>query len=753
MNFFEKRRHRACLAVLIAATSSAGFAQTVGGVWQVLGPGPSQNGQVENIVNREVVGAVNALAAHPSNANILHAGGANGGVWRTLNATADAPSWVRLTDKQRSMSVGALELDPTDASSQTLVAGAGRTSSLGRFGGALTGLLRSTNGGANWSLLGQATLVGRTVQGLAPRGPVIVAATNSGMFRSVDTGVTFTLASGIPAQNISDLASDPIEPTRLYAAANATTRGIYASSDTGATWTKVSSAAVDAVIVADAKVELAVGRNNNIFAAIVGSTGRLAEVAFSSDAGDTWRLLGVPVTTERNGLIIGVHAGGQGNLHLSIAADPNDGDVVYIGGDRQPRFGEGQADDPGFPNSLGARDFSGRLFRGDAALPLATRWASITHSGTANNSSPHADSRDMAFDANGELLESDDGGVYRRTSPTDSSGRWLSVNGSLQTTEYHGIAYDAVADRVIGGAQDTGTTEQISLTSPIFNSISTGDGGVPAVEDRASTTLSTRYSSFQRLQGFRRRTFNAANVVQSDLRPLLTLLNNSPAMTQQFYSPISVNYVDAQRLLIGAGNGVYESFDQGSTITRIGTNVINGFVGRPISYGVVGNPEFLFVGAGTGLFLRTTAAGTFTQVGAIAAAVRDVAVDPDVPSRLFAMDISLLSVSNNSGATFSNITGNLSSFDPGELRSMAFVPSAVDDALVVSTDRGIFVSFDSGGFRAWARLGTELPMVPVFELEYDQIDDILIAGTLGRGIWKLQPAISTTDLFRDGFEN
>jgi len=740
-------------AILLSCASSSGFAQTVGGVWQVLGPGPSQNGQVENIVNREVVGAVNALAPHPSNADILYIGAVNGGVWRTLNASAASPSWDRLTDRQRSMSVGALELDPTDATSQTLVAGAGRTSSLGGLGGALTGLLRSTNGGATWAVIGQTELSGRTISGLAPRGVNILAATNAGIFRSTNSGQSFALATGAPTVNISDLTGDPTTLTRLYAVANGSIRGIYASSDTGATWAKVSDAAVDAAILSGGKVELAIGRSNNVFAAIVGSGGRLAEVAYSSNSGGSWSFLGVPTTVERNGAIFGAHAGGQGNLHLSIAADSTDSDVVYIGGDRQPTFGEGQAGDPGFPNSLGARDFSGRLFRGDASLPAASRWASITHSGTDNNSSPHADSRDMAIDAAGNLLQSDDGGVYRRTSPLNASGRWLSVNGSLQTTEYHGVAYDAVADRVIGGAQDTGTTEQISLTGKIFNSVSTGDGGVPAVEDRSSATLSTRYSSFQNLAQFRRRTFNSANVVQAQTFPPFALLNASPAMVQQFYTPIAVNEASGTRVLIGANNGIYESFDQGSTITRIATTRINQIAGRPIVYGAPGNPELLFTASGAGLFLRTAALALPAQIATTATTVRDVAVDPDSPTRLFALETSTVSFSSNGGTSFANITANLSTFDPGELRSMAFVPSAGGDALVVSSDRGVFVSFDSGGFAAWARLGVDLPNVPVFELEYDGTDDVLIAGTLGRGIWKLQPAISITELFRDGFEN
>src|SRR5438128_9021916 len=73
--------------------------------WIEQGPGPNINGQVENIgSNNPVAGAINALAPDPSNADILYAATANGGIWRTNNATAASPSWFPLTDRFPSLS-------------------------------------------------------------------------------------------------------------------------------------------------------------------------------------------------------------------------------------------------------------------------------------------------------------------------------------------------------------------------------------------------------------------------------------------------------------------------------------------------------------------------------------------------------------------------------------------------------------------------------------------------------------------------
>ena len=47
----------------------------------------------------------------------------------------------------------------------------------------------------------------------------------------------------------------------------------------------------------------------------------------------------------------------------------------------------------------------------------------------ANGTAPHADSRNMIFDPDGNLLQTDDGGVYRLVNPNDSTRVWESAGG------------------------------------------------------------------------------------------------------------------------------------------------------------------------------------------------------------------------------------------------------------------------------------------------------------------------------------
>lgn len=801
------------------ATPSTGSAYTLGftvrvppaltageASWVAQGPIQVSGGQSEGITvprSRPVAGAVHVVRPHPTDADILYAGAVNGGVWRTGNASAADPSWTRLTDSQQSLSIGALDIDPTDGSVQTLVAGIGRFSSYGRAGGARRGLLRTTNGGASWTALGSG-LTGANIAGVAARGSVIVAAVdradsftcgNIGLFRSTDSGASFsrvTAAAGFPSGGTDALAGHPANPDVLYAsleaagtcAGNVTLNGIYRSADAGASWTKVSNATMDALMsngsTSDYLVRIQVAPDGAVAVAISIST--LRGVFRSANDGASWTALGVPITLE-GGDQVGVHPGGQGSLHLSIAIDPADSNLVYVGGDRQPVGGNGN-----FPNALGARDFSGRLFRGDARVAAPNTWTSLTHSGTASfgqpgtlaGSAPHADSRSMAFDAAGRLVEGDDGGVYARTSPATGSGDWVGLNGNLQITEQHSLAYDPVARIAMSGNQDNGTMRQTSTELAPWVSLSGGDGGGVAVDriDLSAAGRSLNYSSFQNLGGFARRTFSASNGLVATVFPALTVTGGGLRPEGQFVTPVVTNQAQGRRLAIGAGNGVYESLDSGSTsmLVEEGLRAISFPTGGSLAYGATNNPDALYVAGcrGTcdddsdgddGLFVRTTLGGSFQLRRANAAGfvVQGVALDPDDALHVVVHEQSgsqsVIARSTDGGASWTAVTGDFPSA-AAPLRFLRFMAGSAGDALAAGTDSGVFIATEAEGFAVWRPLGTGLPTAPVYWLDYDASQDLLLAGTLGRGTFALRGAVVRAvegggvgaGIFEDGFE-
>jgi photosystem II stability/assembly factor-like uncharacterized protein len=716
-------------------------------VWKPQGPRPITGGQVEGIADAEVVGAVKAVATHPTNPDILYVGAVNGGVWRTTNARNARPTWQQITDGQRSLSIGALEFDPTDSSHTTLVAGTGRFSSLNRVGGGLIGLLRTTDGGATWATIDAGGMFRAFhICDVAPRGrTIVVAANNAGIFRTTDAGGSWSKLSGAAGTGLPDgisfaLAGDPTKPKRLFA--HIGIAGIFRTSNTGGTWTKVSSAAMDGLLNQAVNVKISVGVKNNVYVAIAGSTG-LTGLFRSGNNGGAWVALDLPSTTEVGGVRFGLHPGRQASIHLSLAADRMDHRVVYIGGDRQPGSDEAVASAPRWPNAVGALDFSGRIFRVDAARAVGSQASHVTHSNTTSNSAPHADSRDMAVDAQGDLIESDDGGVFRRTKPLTNTGDWTSSNGDLQTTEFHSAAWDANSTIAIGGAQDTGTSQQRAPAGSRWPSVSTGDGGVVVVDDTSAPGRSVRYSSFQFLFAFRREVYNAAGVLQSRTAVPMAVLGGGAPVVAQFYTPLELNQVMATRLIIGAANGVYESNDQGDTVTAIRPGVqVNSIVGTgcaaPIAYGAQGNADVLYIGSGSSVLIRTAgppAALTVSPTYPGISPVLGIAVPRANPQTAFVIDAAKVFHTTNSGGTWNDITGNLLALGGVVFRSVTYCERLNGGSVVVGTNAGVFAA--AGPPFNWAGLGSGLPTVPILRLRYSFTSQVLLAGTLGRGAWTL----------------
>jgi hypothetical protein len=73
------------------------------GIWTQIGPAPTGTG------NDATSGRVSALAYDPVH-NILYAGAAEGGLWKSANG---GTTWTPLTDDQPSLAVGSIALDPS----------------------------------------------------------------------------------------------------------------------------------------------------------------------------------------------------------------------------------------------------------------------------------------------------------------------------------------------------------------------------------------------------------------------------------------------------------------------------------------------------------------------------------------------------------------------------------------------------------------------------------------------------------------
>lgn len=127
--------------------------------------------------------------------------------------------------------------------------------------------------------------------------------------------------------------------------------------------------------------------------------------------------------------------------------------------------------------------------------------------------------------------------------------------------------------------------------------------------------------------------------------------------------------------------------------------------------------------------------------------IRDIFVDPFDFRKVIIADSKGRIWSNNNAPSmaspFREITANIKTISGGDVRAVQYVnitPNPGDEALLVGGLGGVFhYGGDpfSGTF-AWREFGNNLPNVLVTDLEYNHTDDILIAGTWGRGAWSIK---------------
>src|SRR5262245_47831439 len=732
--------------------------------------------------NGNVVGAIGPVVADPLNANTMFVGTPAGGIWQTTNG---GTTWSPLTDKQASLSIASLSLDPTDPTSKTLIAGTGLTANgsvcaaacaFTGSGGLQNGLLYSNNGGISWTSLGATTLGGQTVDAVAARGNVLLAGTfeisglggskNTGaLFRSTNGGATFTQISGaagtgLPNGPVSSLVGDPNNPNRLFtavtapnAAGNAST-AIFVSNDAGATWNPVFGAAQSGGTIqgnSQTVIKIATGPGGAIAAGVVDlATRRVTGLFWSGNSGATWTPLPLPAPPLNNNF------GPQAPVNFAIAIDPNNPNLVYVSGDR-----------------IATSPFTVSAFRIDANTMAVS---SITDGKTGNGSTVHADSRDITFDANGRLILTSDGTIYARTNPQNDTGEWTKLSGNICASEVNRVAFDAVCKLLITAAQDNGVTIQSSRNAPLWNAVQGADGINAFVNDvtLAATGRSVFYANFQNLGTPARIILDTqGNIVSPNTVAFWHVgtsvtCNGMPCgaavLGSWFSSPWVNNRVDPTRMAFG-GDGVFVTQDtltgaQGPAATTVdltltGLGSTGGNVVTKIAYGTRDNPNMLVAGAIGGLWQSTTATAgslvpvpTYTAVGGLTPT--GVVLDPRSQFRYFVADNTNLFGTTTQGAAFTNLTGNLPA---GIIRPTAleFISNNGVDALLVgglnnvANAQSTIAVADSdtvGALSNWRPFGTGLPNSQVNALFYNPAVDVLAVGTFGRGVFTLYDVTS-----------
>jgi hypothetical protein len=769
-----------------------------------------------------LVGAIQSVAANPTNPNQVFAGTASGGIWLTNNATSLFPTWTPQTDSQPTLSIGDIAFSPLDAN--TLFAGTGNFTNggFGSFtaenGGDAFGVLKTTNMGATWTLYGQSVFGphNQAIRTIVPSrllsssgGQVVLAGTVStdqsiqgGFFLSGDGGQTWRQLNGDPSQhllpngNIYSIVEDPVDPNVFYAAlpgsgssTAGSNAGIYRSDDGGLTWNLANGTDPKMTIpqsdfASADNVQLSIrlypkagpkGQDITALYALLGGTPiphkpGTASLWRSIDSAANWTQMPTPPAE--------LNPDGQTAHNLTIVADIASDMKVFIAGSA-----------------------TGDLLYFD---PATQSWLDATGEGAKGNgepSKPHSDARDLQFDAAGNIIETDDGGIYRLVNPdADANTRyWVSVNGNIRPSEFYSIGYDTNNQFLVGGAQDNGFAIQTAPNNISWTNAVWADTTHVAVDD-SNPQQTTVFGGKPKFTYLYRITYGgAANPPTLPSAVIFLGLSSTPLAnpfavptadiaTQNIYNlptslqylsgldpldkatvtegadnyiPFVLNTVNPQRMLIGL-NALYESFNQGDLINEIITPAAFGSGAQvsALAYGGYSNgqpaPDVALAGTSKGqLYLRTTANGSFGLVGNFATAVVDIKFDPTNWNTVYVVTASLnqspghiYMTTNIQGAAWVDVTGDLGNF-VSKLRTVEIIkPGSFPGNTVLVAGGlgglkhvgGAFFTTNPGSGSTWAAAPPGLPNAQVFDLHYVPSRDMLVAGLFGRGGWTLANA-------------
>lgn len=699
----------------------------------------------------------------PGNKNIIYAGFASGGLWKTIDA---GENWKPLTDQQATQSVGCFAIAPSD--SQVIYLGTGEANI---FHTSLPGigLLKSTDGGASWLMTGleYTSTIARIV--IHPKNPdiVYVAATGNEWSKNEDRGLYQSTDGGRNWKKIlyvndktgaSDLIMDPVDPNTLYVSMWTRIRKrwsdpvpedgdhIYKSTDGGANWKIINKGLPDTKITG--RIGLAnTPANPNVLYAFVDnqskkrdpkpgeldSYGRAkanvvngAEVYRSSDKGETWNLMSMHDDFMEN------FTGTSGWAYGQIRVHPKDENKIYLMG-----------------LDLASSADGGKT------------WKSMTKAPKGETSNVHSDHHALWIDPTNPnyILNGNDGGV---NVSMDGGLTWKDFYHEIPTTQVYNLTYDSrIPYFIYGSIQDEGSVRINSTTSynPAdrtsgkFDWIPGGEATHIAIDQKNPDVF---YSSD--LYG---------HILKSDLKRLgkknVSVSIDPPTGTlgeeprTQWLAATSISPHDGTTLYHGL-QYVLKTTDQGKTWQQISPDLSynnkekTGSLPYRINYQTITalteSPKksgLIYAGTDDGKVHFTTAEGngkwTYISKGLLAHAAvsyiepskfEDGTVYVSMSDRREDNLTPLIYKSTDYGGTWSSISTNL----PASPVNVVREDPTDKNVLYVGTDLGVYLTKDAGV--TWISLQANLPVsISVQDLFIHPVSKQLVIATFGRGIWML----------------
>ena len=676
----------------------------------------------------------------PGNPNIVYAGTASGGVWKTTNG---GTTWVPIFEHQNTISVGDIALEPNNPDVVWVGTGESNVRNSVSFG---DGVYKSNDGGKTWQHMGlkDTMYISRVL--VHPNNPdiVYVAALGHafgpneerGIFMTTDGGKTWQKTLYIDAEHgACDIDIDPSNPNVLYAGMWSFERkpwtfrsgdekgGLFKSIDGGRTWQKITKGLPK--LIGRIGVRVAPSNSNVVYAITEAKDGTLYR---SDDRGESFRM----VSKQAN--IVS-----RGFYYTRVRVDPANENRVYA-----------------VASTLFLSIDGGRTFR-----PISGKTHVDFHALWIDPKDPN------------RMWQGQDGGI---AVSYDRGEHWEYVN-NIPIGQFYQVAVDNRQPfyYVHGGLQDNGgwtgpsrTREPAGILNDDWRMVNFGDGFyVLNNADDPDLYLSESQGGAVVRTNFRTREQQLVTPQPADDGGAA----NSQKYRFNWNSPLIQSPNDKNTVFL-AGNVVFKSTDFGKTW-------------RPISPDLTTNDAERLKDAGGPVAVENTGAEYYCTIISLAESPRQAGV-------VWAgTDDGNLQLTNDGGKSWANLTSNVkgiaanspvSHIEPsratdrvayvaferhmfddfrpyvfkttdngatwtnisGNLPPMAYVQVVREDPrnpnlLYAGTELGLFASYTGGN--TWVPLRLKnLPTVSVHDILVHPRDNDLIIATHGRSLWVFDDA-------------
>ncbi len=725
--------------------------------------------ELKEVGPTDVGGRTRALAMDMRDPNIILAGGASGGIWKSVDGGA---SWSKKTDINSHLGVTALVQDPTTPDKWFYSTGE-FFGSAGASGATFygSGIFISEDNGESWTQI-ETTRDSDTgfnsqfdfisSMAISPTtGTVFYASNALGIYRSTNDLVSSFHTLGDVNNHVwSDVAVNAngviiaVLSTAFQGVEQTFDPGVYVSTDDGISWNDITPASFPNN---GNRSVIGVSQSDpNIFYVLTdtgsGASGMSLhrfDITQSTNVQTSDRTSGIPDFGNPVGDL-----NPQDGYNMLVRVHPTNSNIVFVGATNLFRSTDGFTTAPISNDGIAIPGEGPKYWIGGYDYD----------NDVSQFPNHHPDQHNLIFFPNdpNKAISAHDGGLSFTNDITATPVTWTNLDNGYNVTQFYTVSIHPEAEdgRIGGGTQDNGTPYFIfnfNGQSSLSIDASSGDG--------AFTYLGNNYAVTSSQNGFLLKfDYNGTDLTNfSYISPL-------GAVDQQFIHPYVVDPSNENYMFYPAFDRMWRN-DQLLTIDRNTSNsdgTSQGWTELPdldsgsenheitaLSFSNTNPSSRLYYASSDAVnsqipFIKRVDDVTSTDGDlniAIANAnggsyVNDIAVNPDNGDEVMVVmsNYGVRSIwhSSDAGDNWTDIEGNLAGEDAPSIRSGAIVATNQDgNFYIVGTSVGLYYTNQLDAENTvWTRAAEDIiGNAIVSSLDYRRSDQVLAIGTHGRGLF------------------